>query len=258
MEVDKRTRWALLLTFALAYLFTFVSLYITFNPVGQKFIEGVQGRYFTTVMPLLFLALAGLPFQKWIRVPTALPVILGTLSLVVFTVGMYLSYHVNCGSQYYKTGLCYQPNYKNWAPDALYSKPVSDQLNLAQEIVPECNGMSQLRVWIDASQATPQAKTEFILKDVSLHKEIANASVLNSELPSGDWYTLNFEPDWESSGRFYLLTIHSDEQGNGPQIAYTLKSEYMSGKLYENGQAIPRDMVFQWGCVAGLEKLLQK
>jgi hypothetical protein len=209
-------------------------------------------------MPLLFLGLAGLPFQKWIRVPTTLPVILGALSLVGFTAGMYLSYHVNCGSQYYKTGLCHQPNYKNWAPDALYSKPVSDHLTLAQEIVPECSGMSQLRVWVNADEAISQGKTEFILKDVGLNKDIANASVLNSELPNGDWYTLHFPPDWESNGRVYLLTVRSDGQGKGPQIAYTLKSEYMSGKLYENEQAIPNDMIFQWGCVAGLEKMLQK
>ncbi len=256
--IEKRTRWALLITFVIAYLATMIAMYVTFNPVGQTFIEAIQGRYFTTVMPLLFLALAGLSLQKWIRVPTALPVILGALSLVVFTAGMYLSYHIDCGSQYYKTGLCYQPNYKNWAPDALYSKPVSDQLTLAQEIVPECNGMSQLRVWVNANQATPQGKTEFVLKDVALNKEIASASVLNSDLPIGDWYTLNFEPDWESDGRFYLLTIRSDRQSDGPQIAYTLKSEYMSGKLYENDRPIPNDMVFQWGCVAGLEKMLEK
>jgi hypothetical protein len=180
------------------------------------------------------------------------------MSLLVYTGGMYLSYHVNCGSQLYKTGLCYQPNYKNWAPDALYSQPVSDQLTLTQEIVPECNGMSQLRVWINASEADPKQKTEFILKDVGLNKEIAGADVLNSELPIGDWYTLNFPAEWESNGRFYLLTILSNGQGNGPQIAYSLKPEYMSGKLYENEEPINKDMIFQWGCVTGLEKVFRK
>ena len=252
--VEKPMRWALLVTFVIAYLATVVSLYVTFNPVGQTFIEGVQGRYFITVMPLLFLALAGVPFQKWTRAPASLPMFLGAMSLVVFMAGMYLSYHVNCGSQYYKMGLCYQPNYKNWAPDALYSEPVSNQLTLQQEIVPECNGMSQLRIWVNANEADPQGKTEFILKDVGLNKEIASASVPNSELPAGDWYTLDFEPDWESNGRFYLFTILSNS--NGAQIAYTLKQEYTAGKLYENEEPIGKDMIFQWGCMAGLEKML--
>jgi hypothetical protein len=207
-------------------------------------------------MPLLFLALICLPALKRIHIPAFLPVVLGAASLVVYIAGMYLSYHVPCGSQFYTGGLCYQPNYKNWAPDANYSAPVSDQLTIAQEIVPECSGVTQLRVWINASEADPNGKTEFTIKAVDQKREITHVSALNSKLPSRDWYTLNFPPDWKSNGLFYLLTINEDKQSTaGPKIAYSLRQEYPAGKAYENNQPVNKDVIFQTGCIAGFEKM---
>jgi len=252
-SIPTRTRLGLLFVFIACYVGTYVLMYITFNPVGFKSIEGVQGRYFTTVMPLLFVGLAGLPILKRIRIPGALPVILSVVSLLFYTTGMYLSYHVVCGSQFYQSGLCYQPNYKNWAPDERYSSPVSTQLTPKQEIVLECNGASEVRVWMNASQADSAGTTEFILQDVDQGREIVNAVVNNSDLPAGSWYAIPFDTDWESLGKFYLLTISSKD--TGPQIAYSLRAEYPAGKLFENDQPMPHDMIFQTGCVAGWDAL---
>ena len=252
-SVTTRTQFGSLLVFLASYVGTYILMYITFNPVGFKSIEGVQGRYFTTVMPLLFVGLAGLPFLKRIRIPSALPIILSVLSLLFYTTGMYLSYHVVCGSQFYQSGLCYQPNYKNWAPDEQYSNPVSTQLTLKQEIVLECNGASEVRVWVNASEADPSGTTKFILQDVAQGREIIQETVSNSEFPHGDWYAIPFDPDWESLGKFYLLSIASDT--TGLQIAYSLRAEYPAGKLFENDQPMPQDMIFQAGCVAGWDAL---
>jgi hypothetical protein len=170
--------------------------------------------------------------------------------------GMYLSYHIPCGSQYYRTGLCYQPNYKNWAPDALYSAPINNQLKLSQEIVPECDGVSEVRIWMDATEADPTGATEFTLKDVDQNQITTIIKVTNAELPHKDWYTLHFQPDWQSNGKFYLLTI-SSQNATGPRFAYSLKPEYPAGKLFENDQPLEKDLIFQTGCIAGLGKLLQ-
>ncbi|MCL4261238.1 MAG: DUF2142 domain-containing protein [Anaerolineales bacterium] len=252
-SIPTRTRIGLLFVFIASYVGTYILMYVTFNPVGFKSIEGVQGRYFTTVMPLLFVGLAGLPLFKRIRIPSALPVILSVLSLLFYTTGMYLSYHVVCGSQFYQAGLCYQPNYKNWAPDERYSNPISTQLTLKQEIVLECNGASEVRVWMNASKADSAGMTEFTLQDVDQGREIVNEVVNNSDLPTGDWYAIPFDTDWESLGKFYLLTISSND--TGPQIAYSLRAEYPAGKLFENDQPVPQDMIFQTGCVAGWDAL---
>jgi hypothetical protein len=251
-EVDKKTGFVLAIVFFIAYLATIISLYITFTPIGSDKIDGVQGRYFLTVMPLLFLALACLPIFKRIQLPNFLPLILATTSLILYTAGMYLSYHVPCGSQYYQAGLCYQPNYKNWAPDEVYSQPLSNRFTLTQEIVPECNGLTELRVWIDATGADINKTTNFVLTDVNGKQDILNVNIPNSELPSGNWFPLNFQPDWNSNSKFYLLTIRGDQ---GPRVAYSLRPEYPAGKLFENDQAIGQDMIFQTGCKAGWEKI---
>lgn len=254
--IERRTRYALLIIFVISYIATITLMYITFNPVGNGFIGAVQGRYFLTVMPPLFLALAGLPVLDRIRLPAVFPVILGALCLLLYTAGMYLSYHIPCGSQYYQKGLCYQPNYKNWAPDELYSPPVSNQLTLTQEIVPECNGVTELRIWMDASGADPAGSTEFILEDVYLGQDLTRVILPNSDMPIRSWYSLKFAPDWESNGKFYLLTIRGSEQGEiGPRIAYSLRQEYPLGKLFENDDALGRDLIFQTGCLAGLDKI---
>lgn len=257
-QIEKRTRLTLLTVFVISYLATITLLYLTFNPVGHATVDGVQGRYFGTVIPLLCLALASWLFQKPFRIPGFFPVMFGGLSIFLYMLGMYLSYHVPCGSQYYQTGLCYQPNYKNWAPDRLYSAPVNTQLTLSQEIVPECNGVSEVRVWVNAADAEPNGTTGFHLKNVQLEQTITNVRVANSELPHNGWYTLRFQPDWESNGKFYLLTIIGNQQSEaGPRFAYSLKPEYPAGKLFENNQPLDKDLIFQTGCLTGLEKILQ-
>jgi hypothetical protein len=187
-----------------------------------------------------------------------LAAILGVASLLIYTFGMYLSYHVLCGSQYYQAGNCYQPNYKNWSPNSLYSEPVSGQLTLTQEIIPECDGMTELRVWVNSTRADPNTTTNFILRDTQQDRDAVNLETLNSNLPKGGWYSLNFPPDWKSNGKLYIFTIRGNgTNASGPGIAYTLKPEYLTGKLYENDQPIENDMVFQTGCIAGIGKIRQ-
>jgi uncharacterized membrane protein len=249
----RRTRVCLLLVFVTAYAATILMMYVTFNPVGSDQIDAVQGRYFTTVMPLLFLALACLPALQRIHAPAWSIVLLAGAGLVFYTAGMYLSYYVPCGSQFYRSGLCYQPNYKNWAPDEVYSAPLSYQLTLRQEIVPECDGMTVVQVWVNAAGADPNGQTAFTLRDASQGRDAANLLIPNSELPSGDWFPLNFPADWVSNGKLYLLTMQGDPFG--ARIAYSLRQEYPAGKLYENDEPINRDVIFQTGCIAGWEKL---
>ena len=255
-EISNGTRIGLFIVFIVTYAATILSLYITFNPVGNNVVEGVQGRYFATVLPLLFLAFACLPFSKRINPPAFFSTFLAGTALTIYIAGMYLSYHVPCGSQYYDQGLCYQPNYKNWAPNDLYSAQISNQLTLKQEIVPECNGLTEVRVWVNADGVDVNEKTTFVLRDVSQQREVVSVPVSNSELPEGSWYTLNFPADWESAGKLYLLLIEGGAlNSTGPRIAYSLRQEYPAGKLYENEEPINRDVIFQTGCIAGWEKV---
>jgi len=259
VEDRKRTVIGLGFTFAATYLATLASLYVTFTPVGYDLVLGVQGRYFAPAMPLAVLAISALVNLRQLNIRAYWPVLLSVMSLTAYLAGMYLSYHVTCGPQFYLPGLCYQPNYKNWAPDDLYSEPVSSDFALEQEIVAECDGMTELRIWVDGSTSNPDEITEFVLRDATQGAEVMRISPHNGELPRKSWFTLTFPPEWDSDGNLYILSIRSVETGAiGPRIAYSLRPEYPDGKLYENGTPIGNDILFQTGCVAGFDKLRQQ
>ena len=210
-------------------------------------------------MPLLFLALSGSTLVRSWRV-TAIPAAAATVAaLSLYAGGLILSYHVPCGSTYYRLDLCYQPVYKNWAPDERYSPPVSTELTLAQEIVPECSGMTEVRVWVNAAGADPSDSARFTLYDPHLDRVLADKPVLAGSLPAGDWYSFDFDPEWDSSGRLYVLTIQSENPSDerGVTISYSLRPEYTAGKLFENEEAVSHDMIFQYGCLAGLQQFLR-
>ncbi len=254
------TRLVLILLFVAGILLTVVSLYVAFTPVGSQYVAGVQGRYFTPVMPLLLLACVG-----WLRLPrltgsifSALPrwtAGLALAALVLYTGGLLLSYHVPCGSEYYRLGLCYQPVYKNWAPDAASSPALSPSLTLTQEIVPACDGMQELDVWVNSPGTDPAGATRFTFRATQAQADLLQRTIPNAALPEDGWLRLSFPPQPASQKGLYLLTITGSSPG-GTQVGYSLKADYAAGKLYENGAAVSQDILFQYGCRAGLQRLL--
>jgi len=253
---DKRTRIVLAVLFVVGYLLTITSLYIAFTPVKSLVVAGVQGRYFTPVMPLLLLALVGLPFVTNIRIPAALPISLATAALVLYVAGLILSYQVTCGSQFYQPGLCYQPQYKNWAPEASSSPSITAAMTLTQEIVPACDGMKEMRVWVNSTGSDPSGTTTLNLRAPTEEKDVVNRTFTNSEITKDGWLTVSFNPEWQSDDQLYILTLKGSS-ASGIQVATSIKSEYHTGKLFENNTAIEQDMIFQYGCLTGLQKLVQ-
>lgn len=249
---NQRQRFILLLIFFVGYIGTIVLMYLSFTPVGERTVNGVQGRYFIVVMPLFFLALSGVfdlnpNMSRWIKRSV---VIFGILSLASYTAGLWLSYHVPCGSQYYQRDICYQPNYKNFSPESNYSPPLTNQLTLTQEISPECDGMTTLRVWVFSPQEKSVASYNFSLQD-SRGDILFDQMVQSNQLPTSGWYSFSFSPDWDSAETTYIFTIHPESDADAGQlrVAYSLRPEYALGKLYENQKAIEQDIIFQYGCL---------
>jgi hypothetical protein len=279
---DRRARLTLAGLFIVGYLLTIISLYVAFTPVRSLLVAGVQGRYFTVVMPLLFLALLGLgggdraavvqpsatpaapsSLQRFAnqhslsapQIPTSLPIGLGLVALCLYMLGLGLSYHVPCGSEYYQLGLCYQPEYKNWAPESLSSAPVSPALTLKQEIVPACNGMTELSVWVNSNGTDPTALTNLTLRSPAEGTDLVQQTFKNANVPREGWLAINFSPQWQSQGQLYVLKLTGSSAG-GIQAGYSERSEYLKGKLYENDTPVSQDLLFQYGCIAGLQKWL--
>ncbi|MGD0611503.1 MAG: DUF2142 domain-containing protein [Anaerolineales bacterium] len=254
---SKKLRLYLGLVFLLGYLTTVGILYLTYTPVGSASILGVQGRYLIPVMPLLFLALSGLPgirnqrLLRWLTAGSA------AFGLTCFGMGLLLSYHITCGTQFYQWGLCYEPIYKKWQPNASYSPPLSSETPLSQSFIAECDGITQIRVWVDAQGASSNATTDFIFWDPNHALTLVKASILDRDLPQGGWVSLSFSPLWNSNGMTYDLMIHSgDSQGNpGPRIATSTEIVNTVGSLSMGGKAESQNLVYQYACLAGLEKI---
>lgn len=254
---SRNLRLYLGLVFLLGYLATVGALYLSESPVGSTSILGVQGRYLIPVMPLLFLALSGLPGIRNQRLLRWLAAAGAALALICFGIGLWLSYDITCGPQFYQWGLCYEPIYKDWQPNASFSAPLSSETPFSQSFIAECDGITQIRVWVDAQGASSKAATDFILKDPQRALTLAKTSVINREQPQGGWVSLSFAPLWNSKGVTYDLLIQSEDPlGNpGPRIATSAAIVNTVGSLSIAGKVAGQNLVYQYGCRAGLEKI---
>ncbi len=254
--LPRRTRSALLITFGACVLGTSVAMYLAATPAGADYVEGIQGRYYTAIAPLLGLALIGVLRTKPLRQASGLTAGVAIASLAVFAAGLVLTYYVVCGASYYRPGLCYLPSYKNWSPNDRYSAPVSATTSLRQEIVSECSGMSEIRVWVDGTDLPADGQTVFVARDPAADRDLVRTVVSNSDLPGGGWLSLAFPPEWDSLDKLYLLRISTPEDAalDGARIAFTARQEYPEVKLIEGSEPVDADLVFKYGCVAGLGK----
>ncbi len=262
---QRRTSVVLVALFVVGALLTIVSLYIAFTPVGSQFVAGVQGRYFTPVMPLLLLGLVGwlrtqgspgrILSANIVRPIAGWTISLASIALVLYTGGMILSYDVPCGSAYYQPGLCFQPVYKNWAPEAASSPPVGPSMVLTQEILPKCNEMQEVDVWVNSPGPDPVGTAQFTLRSSQGGALVAQRTLKNADVPENGWVRLVFQPQAASQNNLYLLTV-SGSSPHGLRVGYSLKADYTDGKLYENGSPVSQDVLFQYGCRAGLDQWL--
>jgi uncharacterized membrane protein len=257
-QVNRKLRIVLVVAFVAGYLATMLSLYASFAPVGSDQIFGVQGRYFIPLVLPLFLVLSSL---SWRRKPVVRSskwtVGFLTAALSLNLLGLYLSFHVSCGSTFYRTELCYRPLFKDFPSEAHASEPVSDGLFLTQEIEVACNGLAEVRVLLRPSATEDLGVSRFILEDASSKRLLLDKSITNGPIRAETWYSLRFEPEWHSAEKQYMLEIlgTSPAPGHGLQFFYTPQPEFDLGSLYENGELLEEDLVLQYGCITGLQKI---
>ncbi|HEX2995097.1 MAG TPA: DUF2142 domain-containing protein [Anaerolineales bacterium] len=257
-QVDRKSRIAFLLVFVMGYLATVGAMYTTFTPAGSSEVFGVQGRYFIPLAVLLFLTLASFPRQgKLAAAPSRWTMIFLGVALFLNTLGLFLSFHVPCGSTYYQTGLCYRPLSRDFTSETHVSQPISSETELTREIQVKCDGLAGIRILIFPSAPGDQGITHFVLHDSTGSRTLLDASVLNEQITTENWYPLEFKPDWHSAGKQYTLTISNTgtAAGQGLKFLYTPQSDFNLGDFYENGVLLEEDLVLQYGCAAGLRKI---
>jgi uncharacterized membrane protein len=257
-QVDRKYRIVFILVFLAGYLATVVPLYLTFTTVGLNQVLGVQGRYFIPLaLPPVLVLSSILVAKKIVILSSSWPIVFLTVTLSLNILGIILAFYVPCGTTFYQTGLCYQPVYKDFTSESRFSQPISNEISLTQEILPTCNGLTELRVLVTPSMPEDKGITRFILQDPLSTHTLTDSSVTNDEILAETWYPLNFDPDWNSAGKPYLLKIRSTNTpaGQGLKFLYSPQSELDLGNLYENGELLPEDIVLQYGCITGLRKI---
>ena len=256
-RVNSRYRLGLVLVFIVSYLATAASLYLTFTSVGADRIFGVQGRYFIPLALLLLLALTGLSRRGKMTVSRKWVVVFLNMALSLNLLGIILSFHVPCGNTFYQTVLCYRPLFKDFPSDTHLSPPVSAGTALEQDFQAACNGLAEVRVLLQASTPGDEGATRFVLEEPVSSRVLFEQAIPNAHVAGEDWYSLHFEPHWNSEGKRYRLRILSKDTpaGQGLQAFYTSQPEFDLGNLYENGQPREEDIVLQYGCVSGLRKI---
>ncbi len=259
--VDVQARWnrirvGLLVTFVFGYLFTVIGMYLTTNRTGSPFIEGVQGRYFLIVFPLLFLALIGLWPGLSERLAKfgsrRLPLALGAglaLVLAFYAAGLYLTYYVTCGTSYFTPGLCYQPPYRNWDPNSNFSPPVINEVKLSQSFTAVCSPMESVRVWTGQPGASAQ-QTTLTLRDALSGDVLSSEPFDNQSVKPNTWLEMRFPAITNSIGQQFIIEINSSgADGQGALVfGQSQRREYSSGEYLMNSQPQEADLLFQYGC----------
>jgi uncharacterized membrane protein len=249
------TRWALGGGFIVGVVGTFLALYLANTPVGASQIQGVQGRYFSVW--ILVGALALMPnassARSWVSRP-ALPAALGGLAVALFGLTLYLVYHVTCGGSYVDLGLCYLPQYKNWAPEAHSTAPLSPGTTLRQTMKIECDGFTSVRLWIGEGPESVDGSATFEVLDGRSGYVIARQDVPYSSFPNSGALDVSFPAIESSQGRDVSLEVKADDGSGvlGPRLSLSTDQAYRDGTLTVGGQAIQEDLVFKYGCRTGL------
>ena len=252
----KSERILLLLTSASGYLFTVTLLYLKDNSVGAEYIGGVQGRYFIPfALPLLLAFTKDIPIinKKSFQRLFMLGIV---LLMIVFLTSGYLSYHVTCGTSYYNYGYCYQPVYKNWAPELKSSDEITTEITLKQSFNPTCKNMEVVQLWMHRPDNFSKTTTIIAIIETQSDEVILKKTVDNNSLPESDWLTVEFPTIRDSDNREFELLIYSydAESGNGATTGVSIRDEYGDGQLYINDVAVEYDILIRYGCSVGIGK----
>lgn len=240
-----------------AFFATWVLFYLLYTAPGTLRIPGIQGRYFIFLSPLLMVAL--MPAKPLITLKKtwlqAGSILVAALSMI----GLFLAYHVPCGSAYYTPGLCLLPNYKNWAPENSQSLKITPSTGNIQTFSPACDNISQVQLWVNKKGSSNEPLSLKIFRDGAA-EPVMSALVSQADIPPSGWLTVNFPDVTNTFNQKLLLEVSSSRAGANPEIevGYTLRNEYLNGLMLINHQPQEGDFLFKYGCREGLEKLFSK
>ena len=249
-----KKRVILILTGLLGYLFTVSVLFIKDTSLNSPYITGVQGRYFIPIFLLIIMGLAATRFSISTKIFYPLTISLLTIVPLLFSAAIILRYTTNCGLSFLKSEECFRPNYRNWAPNTIYSDPVIPGLDIRQTVLVDCDKFEKLQLWTDYIGQNDLGTTTIRIYDTSTGNLITEEKLENNQLAHRNWSMFSFPPINDSSGKVYEIDISSGDASleNAALFSFSYRQEYLDGELMINDQTIDTDLIFRFGCCVGL------
>ena len=244
------------LVFLVVFLGTITIFYLIYNPPNSILIPGVQGRYFIIGIPLLIFAF--LPQEAWLN-QTKAGLLAGSILIALIGVsGLFLVYHIPCGSSFYSTGLCYLPQYKNWSPQTSIPIKIVESTHLSQTFISNCENLNQIKIWVGHEGTPTTGGLSVRLSQVGSQETTASKVIPQAGIPASGWLMVDFPPVLDSKAKLYVIDVEPvDKTGQQDiKIAYSKTNEYLNGELNIEGEKQVGDLLFQYGCRVGLESLL--
>jgi hypothetical protein len=212
----------------------------------------LQGRHFTPIFPVLVLAVVpGRKFFPWLAgwIVPLIALVASVISLAVFLLGIYLSYYVVCGTSIYSPGLCYQPQYKNWAPNDHFTQPVIQDVVLQQTFTAVCAPLRSVRVWSAPAAQGSTGETQIALIDPESGVVLKEALVRNQTSSTNGWLEITFPPLENANGKQFMIEITSGLRDPASALSFgvSTRREYLDGIII-NQVPGDYDLLFQYGC----------
>ncbi|OGO38382.1 MAG: hypothetical protein A2W35_04015 [Chloroflexi bacterium RBG_16_57_11] len=236
-----------------------ISMYIYWTPPANSIIEGVQGRYFIPIVPLLLYHAASLRRPEWGRLDRLFT---GSVSVIVPVVlafsfqTIYLKYFVGCGENYYSvtSETCVRP--LGLQTDKPEKKVGKLDRPFTQTFIAECNNLSEIAFFLAPYWGNDVGYLDIQLRDLAAETVVFQKKTFAPKT-NGKWKEFSFPPLSDSSNRQYSLTIAPDEDAiSGATLGFISADVYPQGELL--GSYLPGDLVFKYTCRTGFLYDLRK
>ncbi len=245
-------RWLTLAVFLAAALSTeLVFFAINYIP-GDPNSLGRQGRYFTPLAPIFFLAVCGLAGWPKVspRLARGLSLALLTLSLGLYGFGVYASYYTFCTPSIYTGQACKQPVYKNLDISSGAEIRVTPSGPLSQTFTAVCARVTSVEILV---QSVPDLAGKLRLSiDTQDGAQLASRDVDFRELRSGQAYRFDFPASSPIAkvGEKYRIRIEQLEPAGqpGPGFAITGSNGFPDGALFVGADERDTDLIFYYSC----------
>ncbi len=243
IQIGKKERILLLITFVIYFGSTFLILYLIGNPVGAKTVDGVQGRYFVILELILILMVAPSKNRDLFKKPT---LVIATNAVIIASIiiSIFYNYHTECGYALLSNSECYLPRYKNWPHESGEVIRLSKNDSIRQNFIANCDSIEQINIYLDVTKGGVINEEIKVNIDDELGKNLWSgfAYINEGEIDIPFESTIDVIP---GSLLAIKLSAINDSSLN---IPINKNDEYYSGYLDYNGKIYDEDLSFTYVC----------